>query len=199
MRLLRACCLSVCWLGASALVPGAGRGASGAPLAAALTAASTALLGSLEPAESDASAAAVARCAESVQPHEAALYAPMSSREARAEAICDLSRGLDVVEAAVVGPLLAGGTPSAADAELYPTLWLCEAVLPVHFGWTEWTDEALFYKRPRLHAWYELMRYEPGVAGVAAELRAQLDALGVDWAAVAQDVPTHAARKTKAE
>ena len=35
---------------------------------------------------------------------------------------------------------------------------------------------------------------EPAVAGVEAELQAALDALGVDWAALAQDVPTSAAR-----
>ena len=29
-----------------------------------------------------------------------------------------------------------------------------------HFGWTEWTAEALFYQRPNLHAWFMLMQYE---------------------------------------
>ena len=111
--------------------------------------------------------------------------------------------------------MLAGSSLSAADAALWPSIVLCQQTLPTHFGWTEWTDEALFWRRPRLHAWAELskaphvrtachpnrghtpltvvvcrvtVQYEQACRLVEEQISARLQEL--DLSAIAMDVPT---------
>lgn len=61
---------------------------------------------------------------------------------------------------------------------------------PCSFGWTEWTDEALFWRRPRLHAWYELMQYERGAQEVKEAVSSRLAEIVVDWSQLELEVPT---------
>ena len=56
-------------------------------------------------------------------------------------------------------------------------------------GWEEWTDAALFWKRPNIHAWFELMGYEKAAEEAARELDASLSE--VDWSALSLDVPVY--------
>ena len=116
------------------------------------------------------------------------IFTPSLPDDERRTCIEGLSRALDVVEEATCGPLLVSSKPAAADAVLFPSILLVELTLPEHFGWTEWTDEALFYRRPRLHAWRELLAYERA-ARAAEEQVAELVAK-LDLSAVAMDVPT---------
>ena len=116
------------------------------------------------------------------------LYLPSLGADERRAAIEDLSRSLDVVEENVRGPLLAGSEPSLADAALLPSIIVCERTLPQYFGWTEWTDEAMFFRRPRLHAWWELISYEKAARQAVERVSERLEA--IDWQAVAIDCPT---------
>jgi hypothetical protein len=64
------------------------------------------------------------------------------------------------MESKLRGPMLCGPAAAASDATLFPSMCLLHCTLPAHYGWTEWTEEAIFWKRPRLHAWFELMQYD---------------------------------------
>ena len=77
---------------------------------------------------------------------------------------------------------------------LFPAICLMELTLPAHFGWEEWTTEALFYKRPKLHAWFEVMRYETPAAAAEQQVAAWLARQGVDWQRLALDCPTRKRR-----
>ena len=133
---------------------------------------------------------------ESLAPLEPAVYQTEGfTREDRIAAIRDLSLCLDGIEAAAVGPLLAGPRPHEADALLFPSLVLLENTLPVHFGWEAWSDEALFWRRPRLHAFFELIKYEPVAREVERSVIARLNDLDVDWSSIAVEVPTSNLRK----
>lgn len=110
------------------------------------------------------------------------------TKDDRRAAIEDLSRSLDIVEEVAQGPLLTGRDITSADATLFPVMALCSLTLPNYFGWTEWTDEALFWRRPRLHAWFELFMYERAAKNCEMQLSARLGEL--DLAALAMDVPT---------
>ena len=79
-----------------------------------------------------------------IAPFETAVYAPNLLIDDRKSAIVSLSKNLDVIEGAVRGPLLSGSSLSTADAQLYPSVALLHMTLPTHFGWTEWTEEALY-------------------------------------------------------
>jgi hypothetical protein len=125
---------------------------------------------------------------ESIAPLLGTIYDPIFSQDRRVGAVQALSKALDRVEEAACGPLLAGREPTLADATMFPAVAAFELTLPEHFGWTEWTNEALFYRRPRLHAWYELLSYERPVRD-AAELVATRVAK-LDLAAVGVEVPT---------
>jgi len=127
---------------------------------------------------------------ESIAPFEPAVYQPGLVVDDRKSAICSLSKSLDMVEGVVRGPMLSGASLSTADASLFPSMCLLQMTLPTHFGWTEWTEEAIFWKRPRLHAWYELMMYEEEARAAERQVAAALDALQVDWEQVAVEVPT---------
>ena len=59
-------------------------------------------------------------------------------------------------------------------------------------GWEEWSNEALFWRRPRLHAWWELINYERACRTAKQQITARLSEL--DLARVAVDVPTSALR-----
>ena len=75
--------------------------------------------------------------------------------------------------------MFTGGRPGAAAAEVFPSLVVLEQVLPQHFGWKAWSEEALFWKRPRLHAFFELMKYEPAAQEVEKTLAEKIAALEV--------------------
>ena len=120
---------------------------------------------------------------ERIAPEEPAIWESEQPAEERAESLVRLSLGLDALEAEACGPLLAGGSPTAADGLIFPSFCLYYEALPSHFGWEEWTDEALFYKRPRLHAWFELLRTETG-----AGRRRRMD-LGMDETIFPTPVP----------
>ena len=122
-------------------------------------------------------------------PLEPAIW--MSDYAERPSAIVSLSKELDALEDLAVGPLLAGPHLTRADAALFPSVALLDATMPSHFGWTEWTEEALFYQRPRLHAWWEMMLYEPEAARVAQLVRDDVEALEISWGVA---VPTAKAR-----
>ena len=127
---------------------------------------------------------------ESILPLEHRIYLPDVSPDDRKAAIVAIARALDVVEEAARGPLLAGSKCTLADASFFPSMALFANVLVPHFGWTPWTSEALFYRRPRLHAWFELMKYEAAAVEVEEAVGAQLQALQVNWEAVAMEVST---------
>ena len=119
-----------------------------------------------------------------------AIYDPELPATARKSAIEKLARSLDVIEETAAGPLLAGSRCTSADASIFPSMALFAKTLVPHFGWTPWTEEALFYRRPRLHAWWELMQYESAAATVDQIIADNLEALQVDWEDVAFEVPT---------
>lgn len=126
--------------------------------------------------------------AESVAPQMPKIYLPSVPSDERKTAIEGLSRSLDVLEEAASGPMLAGSRLSVADATIFPAIALCAQTLPEHFGWTEWTNEALFWKRPRLHAWWELMSYERACKAAEQQIVARLQ--DIDFSSIAIDVPT---------
>lgn len=125
-----------------------------------------------------------------IAPLEPAIWSAdyASSRE---DAICELSRALDRLEEAVAGPMLSGQQIREADQLIFPAFCLLHHTLPSHFGWTEWTDEALFYRRPRLHAWWELMLYESSAQEVTDDIRAHVEGLSISWGV---EVPTSGLR-----
>ena len=79
------------------------------------------------------------------------IWSPNVEAEERIAAIQSLALSLDKAEELVVGPMLTGKQLSIADAVWFPSLAALEMTLPQHFGWEEWTDEALWWRRPRLH------------------------------------------------
>ena len=89
------------------------------------------------------------------------------------------SCAVDTLEGAALGTMFTGGRPGAAAAEVFPSLVVLEQVLPQHFGWKGWTEEALFWKRPRLHAFFELMKYEPVAQEIQKTLTEKIAALEV--------------------
>ena len=124
-------------------------------------------------------------------PHVPALYMRDMPRSERMGEIIKISFSLDRLECAARGPMLAGGAKvTRADATIFPNMVLLKLTLPVHFGWTEWTDEAIFWRRPRLDAWYELMKYEKAAKAVEAAITSKLEEEIVDWGELALDVPT---------
>lgn len=133
---------------------------------------------------------------EKIAPVESAIWTP--DFEERKDAIIELSLGLDAIEHEVKGPFLAGRQVTAADGILYPSFVLYHNALPAHFGWEDWTSEALFYKRPRLHAWFELMGYEKRMpaAAVQEQVDKLVSELSFEWA---QPVPTLSYRGVPAE
>ena len=111
----------------------------------------------------------------------------------REDAIKKLSIVLDKLEAASSGPLLAGSTFATCDAQCFPTFCVLSWTLPRHFGWTGYTTEALFWKRPRLHAWFELCSYEAPCSNAAARIEDALEAIEY-WPEISIDVPTNRLR-----
>ena len=85
------------------------------------------------------------------------IWSPSIQEEERVDTIKSLAQVLDTLEDLAVGPMLAGKKVSLVDSVIFPSMAALESTLPQHFGWTEWTDEALFWRRPRLHAWWELI------------------------------------------
>ena len=123
--------------------------------------------------------------------HPAVWSSEFSGRE---DAIMQLSEVLDELEASSSGPLLTGDAFASCDAQCFPTFCLLSWVLPRHFGWTEYTTDALFWKRPRLHAWFELCSYEQPCCDAAAKIKGALEAIEY-WPAISVDVPTNTLRK----
>ena len=162
----------------------------GDPLRGELTSAQQLLLSNLAEAAPAGDATLLSLYNEEVYPLQPALYAEGFSPAERRAAVERISRGLDLVEGAALGPFLCGPCPTSTDACLFPSVVLLDLVLPTRFGWTEWTDEALFWKRPRLHAWFELMKYERGASEAQANVSGGLEALGVEWDQVGVDAPT---------
>ena len=64
----------------------------------------------------------------------------------------------------------------------------------VHFGWYEYTTDALFWKRPRLHSWFELCSYETPCVQAAARIEEALQAIDY-WPSISVDVPTNKLRR----
>ena len=121
-----------------------------------------------------------------------AIFSADESEETRVAAIETVSCKLDVLEETIKGPLLTGSKPTVADAIVYPSMALFELSLPKYFGWEEWTNEALFYRRPRLHAWYELFNYE---RAAKTDRKALVQGVGeMDLLALAVEAPTSAKR-----
>ena len=123
------------------------------------------------------------------------IYEAQISTEERVSAIQDLAVSLDELEAVAVGPMLTGKQLSLADAACFPSFALFEQTLPQFFGWEEWTEEAIWWKRPRLHAWYELMGYERAAREAQRTIEAGI--AGVDMTALSVDVPTSRLRKKR--
>ena len=134
-------------------------------------------------------------CRDSILPLSAATYSTRMDAAVRRTSIEDLSRALDECEETARGPLLSGVNACSADALLFPTLVLLEQTLPQHFGWTEYTDEALFWRRPRLHAYFTLMKYEAPAQQVERDLAEKLAELELPWDKMALAVPTSQLRK----
>ena len=131
--------------------------------------------------------------AEEVAPRIQEIYSQGTEEEERVVAIEELSRKLDLLEEKAKGPLLSGSKPTIADAMLFPSFTLFELTLPSYFGWEEWTEEAIFYRRPRLHAWFELFSYER--AAKAAKKAVSDGVASLDLSAMAVEVPTSRKRK----
>ena len=174
------------------------------------------ILAAVKPGDAvgDDAAALVALHDTSIAPLRAALWRSDMSRDDRKIAICDLSRSMDEIDNLVRGPLLSGKSLSVADAKLFPSFCLMHKTLPQHFGWKEWTDEAFFWKRPRLHvrrvgssavrvslrmltpwlliiqAWFEVIQYERAARTAEMQVASALDALQVDWEEISMNVPT---------
>ena len=126
--------------------------------------------------------------AEQIAPFLPKIYAASLSSDERKAAIEGLSRSLDLLEEAARGPMLAGSRLTMSDALCFPSIALCTRTLPPHFGWTEWTDEALFWCRPRLHAWWEVMSREKAARTAEQQIVDRLQE--VDFSSIAIDVPT---------
>jgi len=142
-----------------------------------------------DPADADQVTQEIASLhAETLAPLAPKIYMASVPADERKAAIEGLSRSLDVLEEAARGPMLAGGQLSVADALCFPSVALCAQTLPRYFGWSDWTAEALFWKRPRLHAWWELMSYERPCATTKKIIVARLEE--IDFSALAIDVPT---------
>ena len=125
------------------------------------------------------------------------IYQPQTTTEERVNAIRNLAVSLDELEAVAVGPMLTGKHLSLADAAFFPWIVLFEKTLPLYFGWEEWTEEAIWWKRPRLHAWYELMSYER--AAREAQRTIEEGIAGIDMTALSVDVPTSTLRKKRSD
>lgn len=142
--------------------------------------------------------ASLALCAlhrEAIAPLMPATYLVDMAKDDRRSSIEGISRALDTLEEQARGPMLTGSRAAAADADVFPSLVLLEQTLPEHFGWEEWTEESLFWRRPRLHAFFELMKYEKPCKEIESELITRLAALEVPWTEVGIDVPTAQLRK----
>ena len=79
------------------------------------------------------------------------IWSPQVEKAERIAAIEGLALSLDRAEALVVGPMLTGKQLTVADSTWFPAVAALDMTLPQHFGWEEWTDEALWWRRPRLH------------------------------------------------
>lgn len=115
-------------------------------------------------------------------------------REDAIKTLSDMLDQLEVASSASSGPLLAGSSFSSCDAQCYPTFCLLSWTLPKHFGWYEYTTDALFWKRPRLHSWFELCSYETPCAQAAARIEEALQAIDY-WPSISVDVPTNKLRR----
>ena len=127
-----------------------------------------------------------------IAPLRAALWS--SEFPDREDAIVKLSKVLDELEASSRGPLLSGADFASCDAQCFPTFCLLSWALPRHFGWTEYTTDALFWKRPRLHAWFDLCGYEEPCCDAAAKIERELEAIEY-WPEISVDVPTNTLRR----
>ena len=142
--------------------------------------------------ESEASRSISALHATSIAPLLPAVWS--SEFPDREDAIVKLSAVLDELEASSSGPLLTGDTFASCDAQCFPTFCLLSWALPRHFGWTEYTMDALFWKRPRLHAWFDLCTYEEPCREAAANIERELEAIEY-WPEISVDVPTNKLRR----
>ncbi len=158
----------------------------------ALTGARTELLRRAAAKPTDDERALLRRYETSLAPLERALWSPPQADDAPLDAtVRSFSRELDELEVAVTGPFLVGKAVGAADATLFPSFCAYNLVLPAHYGWQEWTDEALFWKRPRLHAWFELMGRELGAASACAIVAEAVSQQSFEWAV---ETPTYGCR-----
>ena len=64
----------------------------------------------------------------------------------------------------------------------------------VNMATGEYTTDALFWKRPRLHSWFELCSYETPCAQAAARIEEALQAIDY-WPSISVDVPTNKLRR----
>lgn len=142
--------------------------------------------------ESEASRSLSALHATSIAPLLPAVWS--SEFPDRKDAIIKLSIGLDELEVSSSGPLLSGDAFASCDAQCFPTFCLLSWALPRHFGWEEYTTDALFWKRPRLHAWFDLCSYEEPCRDAAAKIERELEAIEY-WPEISVDVPTNKQRK----
>ena len=142
--------------------------------------------------ESEASRSISALHDTSIAPLLPAVWS--SEFQDRKDAIIKLSTGLDELEASSSGPLLTGDAFASCDAQCFPTFCLLSWALPRHFGWEEYTTDALFWKRPRLHAWFDLCSYEKPCRDAAAKIERELEAIEY-WPEISVDVPTNKLRK----
>jgi len=146
------------------------------------------IVSSLEAKDSPESARICKLHASSIEPLCPAVWTPEYSD--RTTAIQQISLALDELELASVGPLLTGAAFSPCDAECFPSFCLLSSTLPEHFGWYEFTTEAMFWKRPRLHAWFELCNYEQPFREAASRIEAVVKEIDY-WSTIEVDVPTN--------
>lgn len=123
------------------------------------------------------------------------IWSPSIQEEERVDTIKSLAQVLDTLEDLAVGPMLAGKKVSLVDSVIFPSMAALESTLPQHFGWTEWTEDALWWRRPRLHAWFELFLYESAAREAKKTIEARLAELNLE--ALAVDVPCSGLRTRK--
>lgn len=84
----------------------------------------------------------------------------------RAETLAELVKQLDVIESTCrCAPYLAGASPSFADAAVFPTMIFVDYIGTTVFGW-----DSAFNGRPKLAAWYDMMKEDACGARVYEEV-----------------------------
>lgn len=95
---------------------------------------------------------------------QACMYRAMPGEE-REEKLKQLVYQLDVLEATCRGPYMAGLEVTAGDATWLGTMVFLTEILPRIFHW----KDGVFQGRPKLAAWWALMKKDPAAAKVCLQ------------------------------